>query len=216
MLLNLRKYLNGEDIDYIWLEIYKIYSEDEEYKEKLETRLKGIYYSNIAENINKENLDKLYSDVLRTSISKLESYKRCPFSYYLKYGLKLSDRTELKLEKLDTGTLMHDIIDDFFELLKEKNISVKDIEEDEISKIVEEILNSKLLLKQNYIFNSIPKYVVLTKRLKNVIVRAVKYIINTLKYSDFKILGTEIEFGENKQYEPIKLKMEKELKLLEK
>ena len=208
LLLNLRKYLNGEDIDYVWLEIYKIYSEDEEYKEKLETRLKGIYYSNIAENINKENLDKLYSDVLRTSISKLESYKRCPFSYYLRYGLKLSDRTELKLEKLDTGTLMHDIIDDFFELLKEKNISVKDIEEDEINKIIEEILNSKLSLKQNYIFNSIPKYVVLTKRLKKVIVRAIKYIINTLKYSDFKILGTEIEFGDNKQYEQIKINLD--------
>lgn len=208
LLLNFRKYLNGEEIDYIWLETYKIYSEDEEYKEKLEKAVQGFYYSNLGENINKENLEKLYGDTLRTSISKLESYKRCPFSYYLKYGLKLSDRTELKLEKLDTGTLMHDIIDDFFELLKEKNISVKEIQDEEIERIIEEILNNKLLLKQNYIFNSIPKYVVLTKRLKKVIIRAVKYIINTLKFSDFKVLGTEIEFGENKQYEPIQINLE--------
>lgn len=208
LLLNLRKYLNGEGIDTVWLEVYKIYSEDEEYKEKLEKSIQGFYYSNIGENINKENLEKLYGDTLKTSISKLESYKRCPFSYYLKYALKLSDRTELKLEKLDTGTLMHDIIDDFFELLKEKNVSVKEIEEEQIEKIIEEILNHKLLLKQNYIFNSIPKYVVLTKRLKKVIIRAIKYIINTLKYSDFKILGTEVEFGNNKQYEPIKMSLE--------
>ena len=103
---------------------------------------------------------------------------------------------------------VHDIIDDFFELLKEKNVSVKEIEEEQIEKIIEEILNHKLLLKQNYIFNSIPKYVVLTKRLKKVIIRAIKYIINTLKYSDFKILGTEVEFGNNKQYEPIKMSLE--------
>ena len=96
---------------------------------------------------------------------------------------------------------MHDIIDDFFELLKEKNISIKEIEDDDIEKIIEEILNNKLLLKQNYIFNTIPKYVVLTKRLKKVIIRAIKYIINTLKYSEFKVLGTEIEFGDNKQYQ---------------
>ena len=208
LLLNLRKYLNGEEINTVWLEVYKIYSEDEEYKEKLEQAIQGFYYSNIAESINKENLEKLYGDTLKTSISKLESYKRCPFSYYLKYALKLSDRTELKLEKLDTGTLMHDIIDDFFELLKEKNVSVKEIEDEQIEKIIEEILNNKLLLKQNYIFNSIPKYVVLTKRLKKVIIRAIKYIINTLKYSDFKILGTEVEFGNNKQYEPIKMSIE--------
>ena len=208
LLLNLRKYLNGEDIDGIWLEVYKIYSEDEEYKEKLANAIKGFYYSNLGENIHKDNLEKLYGDTLRTSISKLESYKRCPFSYYLKYALKLSDRTQLKLEKLDTGTLMHDIIDDFFELLKEKNISVKEIEEEQIDKIIEVILNNKLLLKQNYIFSSIPKYIVLTKRLKKVIIRAIRYIINTLKYSDFKILGTEIEFGENKQYQPIKMILE--------
>ena len=216
LLLNLRKYLNGEDIDGIWLEVYKIYSEDQEYKEKLENAIKGFYYSNLGENINKENLEMLYGDTLRTSISKLESYKRCPFSYYLKYALKLSERIELKLEKLDTGTLMHDIIDDFFELLKEKNISVKEIEDEKIDKIIEEILNNKLLLKQNYIFNSIPKYVVLTKRLKKVIIRAIKYVINTLKYSDFKVLGTEIEFGDNKQYEPIKMKLEngKELEII--
>ena len=208
LLLNLRKYLNGEEIDPIWLETYKIYSEDIEYKDKLDKAIQGFYYSNTAENINKENLEKLYGDILKTSISKLESYKRCPFSYYLKYALKLSDRTELKLEKLDTGTLMHDIIDDFFELLKEKNVSVKELEDEDIQKIVEEILNNKLQLKQNYIFNSIPKYVVLTKRLKKVVIRAVKYIINTLKYSDFRVLGTEIEFGSNKQYEPIKIKLE--------
>ena len=208
LLLNLRKYLNGEEIDSVWLEVYKIYSEDEEYKEKLKKSIQGFYYSNLGENINKENLEKLYGNTLKTSISKLESYKRCPFSYYLKYGLKLSDRTELKLEKLDTGTLMHDVIDDFFEVLKEKNITVKEIEDEQIEKIIEKILNNKLQLKQNYIFSSIPKYVVLTRRLKKVVIRAVRYIVNTLKFSDFKILGTEIEFGENKQYEPIQINLE--------
>ena len=208
LLLNIRKYLNGDDINPVWLEVYKIYSEDEEYKEKLERAIQGFYYSNLGQNINAENLEKLYGDTLKTSISKLESYKRCPFSYYLKYALKLSDRTELKLEKLDTGTLMHDIIDDFFELLREKNISIKEIEDEEIDKIIEEILSYKLQLKQNYIFNSIPKYVVLTKRLKKVVIRSIKYIINTLKFSDFKVLGTEIEFEENKQYEPIQIALE--------
>ena len=103
---------------------------------------------------------------------------------------------------------MHDIIDDFFELLREKNISIKEIEDEEIDKIIEEILSYKLQLKQNYIFNSIPKYVVLTKRLKKVVIRSIKYIINTLKFSDFKVLGTEIEFEENKQYEPIQIALE--------
>lgn len=208
LLLNLRKYLNGEHIDSNWFELYEIYRQDELYKEKLFKSIEGFYYSNLPERINKENLEKLYGDTIKTSVSKLESYRRCPFSYYLRYALRLDDRTELKLERLDTGTLMHDVINDFFNLLKEKDKSVKDIEDEDIEKIIEEIINNKLLLKKNYIFNSIPKYIILTRRLKKVIIRAIKYIIETLKVSDFRVLGTEIEFAEGKQYEPIKIKLE--------
>ena len=45
---------------------------------------------------------------------------------------------------------------------------------EKIERIIEEILSHKLQLKQNYIFNTVPKYVVLTKRLKKVVIRAVK------------------------------------------
>lgn len=208
LLLQLRKYMSGEEIDKVWFDIYEIYKEEKEYSLRLKTAMQGLNYNNVPNDISKENLEKLYGSELITSISKLESYRRCPFSYYIKYALKLTDRTDLKLEKVDTGTLMHDIIDDFFEVLKEKNISVKEIEDEDIEKIVEQIINNKLLLKQNYIFNSIPKYIVLTKRLKMVITKSIKYIINTLKFSDFKVLGTEVEFGRNKEFDPIKIKLE--------
>ena len=59
-----------------------IYSNDITYKDKLEEAIKGFYYSNIPEKINEENLKKLYGDTLKTSISKLETYRRCAFSYY--------------------------------------------------------------------------------------------------------------------------------------
>ncbi len=208
LLLQIRKHLNGEVIDDFWLDVYTMFNNDKEYAEKLKNAMQGIKYTNIPEDIKKENLEKLYGNELITSISKLESYRRCPFSYYLKYALKLTDKTELKLERVDTGTLMHDVIDDFFEVLKEKNVSVKDLKDEEIEKLLDEIINNRLSLRQNYIFSSIPKYVVLTKRLKKVITKAIKYIINTLKYSDFNVLGTEIEFGKNKEFDPIKIELE--------
>ena len=33
-----------------------------------------------------------------TSISKLERYRSCPFSYYLQYGLKIKPQEELKIQ----------------------------------------------------------------------------------------------------------------------
>lgn len=208
LLLNLRKYLDGEKIDNTWFRIYDIYMQDELYKEKLIVALNGFNYTNIPNNLNESNIQKLYGDSFETSISKLESYRRCPFSYYLKYGLKLSENTELKLQNMDTGTFMHEVIDEFFSFINKEEINLKEISEEEIEKIVKEIVENKLNLSKNYVFNAIPKYIVLSRRLKKVITNAIKYIINTLKYSDFKVLGTEIEFGKGKSYEPIEVNLE--------
>lgn len=208
MLQNMRKYINGEKIDPIWIEIHQLYKEDKEYQNRLQKAMDGLHYQNLGETIQIENLKKMYGDTLTTSISKLESYQRCPFSYYLQYGLKLSDRTELKIEKIDTGTFMHDIIDTFFEKIKDQKQSLKEITEEEIDEIIEEVIEYKLQLKKNYIFQSTSKYMVLTKRLKKVIKRAIYYMIYTLQNSDFQVLGTEIAFGKGKTYPPIQIQLE--------
>lgn len=213
MLTNLRKFFDGDDIDYIWFELYNIYSKDVLYKDKLDEAINGFYYSNIPERLDKENLNKLYGDTLRTSISKLETYRRCAFSYYIKYGLKLSDKTEFKLESLDTGTFMHEVIDEFFKTLNEDNLNIRDLENEEIERILENIINEKLMLSKNYIFNSTAKYIVLTNRLKKVIKKSIKYIIDTIRFSDFNIYGNEIEFGEGKEYPPIEISLDNNQKV---
>ena len=138
----------------------------------------------------------------------METYRRCAFSYYIKYGLKLSDKTEFKLESLDTGTFMHEIIDETFNYINENNIKIVELEDTKLEDIIENIINKKLLLNKNYIFNSTPKYIILTTRLKKVIKKSVKYIINTLKNSDFKVYGNEIEFGDGKKYAPIEIRLD--------
>lgn len=213
LLSNIRKYLDGEEIDEIWFELYNIYSKDELYKDKLEQAISGFYYSNLPEKINDENLEKLYGDTLKTSISRMETYRRCAFSYYIKYGLKLSDKTEFKLESLDTGTLMHEVIDETFNYINEYQINLKTIENNALEQIIEQIIDDKLMLSKNYIFNSSAKYIVLTARLKRVIKKSIKYIIDTLRYSDFKVYGNEIEFGEGKEYAPIQIELENKQKV---
>ena len=213
LLTNLRKYFEGNKIDNIWFEIYNIYKEDIVYKDKLKEAISGFYYSNMPEKIDEENLKKLYGDTLKTSISKLETYRRCAFSYYIKYGLRLSEKTEFKLESLDTGTFMHEVIDEFFESINEQRLSLKKLEDKEIEEILDKIINDKLKLNKNYIFNSTPKYIVLTNRLKRVIKKSIKYIIDTIRNSDFRIYGNEIEFGEGKQYSPIEIELENNKKV---
>ena len=205
---NIDKIRNGESIDKIWYEIYNYYKSQNEWKEKLFEDLEGLKYSNLPNQIKKANIDKLYGNKLNTSVSQLERYRSCPFSYYLQYGLKLKEKEELKIQSFNTGSFMHETIDEFFEYVREEQILLTQIEEDQIKEIVSQIIDKNLNLSKNYIFTATAKYKVLVKRLKRIVSKALKYIIETLIYSDFDIEGTEIEFNKKGKYPPIVLELD--------
>ncbi len=102
---------------------------------------------------------------------------------------------------------MHDVIDKFFYNLNLDNKKINEIEDEYIEMIVNKIIDEKLQNNKTYIFNAKEKYKLLVERLKRIIIKSLKYIINTLKYSEFEVLGTEVEFGDGKKYEPIKFKL---------
>ncbi len=208
LVYNISKLKESDNIEKIWYYIYDYYNKDQKWNEKLKTSLKGLDYTNIPEKIEQENIDKLYGNTLTTSISKLERYKSCPFSYYLQYGLKIKPQEELKIQTLNTGTFIHEVIDEFFNEVKENNLVLEKITEDELSEIINKIVDEKLKQAKNYVFVSTAKYRALVMRLKKIIKKALKYIIETIVQSRFQVLGTEVEFSENGRYKPIRLTLE--------
>lgn len=214
LIIKMQEYVSGKEIEEIWFDLYNYYINDDNYKDKLISAMEAIEYTNNAQTINTENIEKLYGNTMRTSVSKLEQYRSCPFSYFLKYGLKLNEKDNFKIKPMDTGNFMHEVIDEFFEKIRENNIDIKSDENaEEIDTIIEEIIDEKLLLSKNYIFTSTPKFKNLTNRLKKVIKMSIGYIIESLKNSDFTILGNEVEFGTGKKYNPIVIELDNNKKV---
>ncbi len=205
---NISKLREQDNIEQIWYYIFDYYNKQQIWNEKLQQDLRGLSYTNIPEKIEPKNIDKLYGNTLITSISKLERYRNCPFSYYLQYGLKIKPQEELKIQTLNTGTFIHEIIDEFFTYIKEAEIKLEDITEEQLSEIINKIVDQKLAQNKNYIFKSTAKYRALVIRLKKIIKKALKYIIQTIVQSRFEVLGTELEFGDNGKYKPIRLTLD--------
>ena len=208
LLNNLYNLSNGEKINPIWAEVYKWYNQNEEWKDRLQKAMEGLQYTNLPEKINNQNIQELYGNKMQTSVSKLEQYRKCPFSFHLKYGLGLDENGKFELKSLDTGSFMHDVIEEFFEKVKNKEIQVKEISEQEIEKIVHSIIMEKLLLAKNALFTSSKKFSILLKKLQKVVTESIKYIVASLKNSKFEILGNEVEFRAGGQYEPIRLELD--------
>ena len=189
-----------------WKEVLEWYRK--EFPEKLQKALNGLKYTNIASTINEENIEELYGKKLKTSVSRLEKYMSCPFSYFLQYGLKLSEKDKLEIKPIDTGSFMHEVVDSFFKRIKEKSINVKEINDNEISDIIEIIVNEKLQYQDK--FNLTAKYRTLVQRLKRVLKISIKYIVQSIRESEFDVLATEAEFDsrEGASYSPIEMELE--------
>lgn len=178
--------VNNEELN----EIYSWYKNDKNWSKKLEKLLPALEYSNIPEKISKENIENLYGKKLKTSISKLETYKRCPFSFHLKYGLKLKEQQKFEVRTIDTGNFMHEVVEEFFK----KTDDIHSVEHDYIAKLVDQIIEEKLMLKSYRIFTTSPKFIILTSRLKKLITKSIEYIVYQMQNSDFQVLSNELEF----------------------
>lgn len=210
LLENISILKNNKEIENIWYIVYQYYKTQNEWNERLQKDLQGIDYTNVPENINKETIEKLYGNTLNTSVSKLEKFAKCPFSYYLQYGLRLKEKEELKIQSFDTGSFMHETIDEFFKKVKEENINLSELvtNEEKIQELVNIVIKEKLDMGKKYTFIATSKYKILVKRLQRIVAKALKYIIEGLVYSEFNIEGTEIEFGKKGKYKPILIQLE--------
>lgn len=205
LLENITMKRDGKIIEDVWNVVYSYYKSNNEWYERLQNDLQGLQYTNLPKDISQENIQKLYGNTLSTSVSKLEKYRSCAFSYYLQYGLNLKEKQELKMQSFNTGIFMHEILDEFFEYVYNENIELPTflLDDTKIEDVISHIIEDKLKVRRNYIFTATARYRVLVKRLKKIISKALKYIIEGLVYSDFNISGTEVDFSKLGRYEPI-------------
>lgn len=181
-----KEFLEGKEISEEWQEIILYFYKTR--KEEFITAISGFDYSNLPERISEENIAKLYGNKLKTSVSRLESYRKCPFSFHMIYGLKLKENQELQMASVDTGSFMHEVIDEFFRRIDESNKSLSELSNDEIKKITMCIIEEILGMSKYYTFSSTAKFRLLTRRLKKVVLKAIDYIVYSIRNSDFDVL----------------------------
>ena len=200
-------YLENGKIKDIWRDILLYFYQKN--KKKFSRAISGMYYTNQAEKISLKSIKKMYGTTLKTTVSRLENYRRCPFSFHMTYGLKLKENEGFQMNAIDAGSFMHEVIDAFCEEIQNKNLNVKTLSEEKILEIVDKIIEEILQTSKYYIFSSSAKFKLMTRRLKKVVKQSIKYIIESLRYSDFEVAGHELEFGsKNADYDAIKLQLE--------
>lgn len=201
-----------EVIDDRWKTTYKWY---EKYNPEFITLISsGLNFNNNVSKLARNTASSLYGTVMKSSVSKMETYASCPFKFYLQYGLNVKERKTYKLETPDVGIFMHDILDKFSRHLEAHNIKWREIEREELEAIASQIVDNTLTERKYNIFTSNNRLKFLSVKLKRIVKRVLWIITLHIKNSEFDIAGSEVTFGENEKYPPIEISLDEGNKLV--
>lgn len=193
------------------IDIYNYFNNDEKYN-------KIMNYLKNDSNLNKNSIEQIYKDDFKSSVYKLEQFKKCPFSYYMKYVLNIKKRKVYEITSMDTGSIMHNVIDEFTKYLIENNIKWKDIIDDnekiidvysnKVKDIICELLKNEFRKQQESV-----KYGIYQRKLQNTMVKMIGIIAKSFRQSDFEVYGNEIDFSDSSKYTPIVLNLDNNTKM---
>lgn len=118
-----------KDPEKLWSAVYEWYSKKPEYKDKLDILRTAAEYRKITPRLSKLKAELLFGKGSRYSITALEKYNKCPFSYYLEKGLKAKPQEVKRVEKSHLGSLAHAAICEFCKIVENGADTIEKIHE---------------------------------------------------------------------------------------
>lgn len=192
---DIREMLDNKEFDDEIIKKYKYFTQIKNFDEDIKILNKSIFMKNEIINIDKEYIEKIYKKPIKSSISKIEKYIKCPFSYYINYGINPQVRKNEKLDNLKSGNIMHKYMEEFSkEILQNDTILSLDTKE-KIDDFVEKIYSKEDFFEKNVklVTDSSKRQMNIVNKLKKISKKATNIIIEQKKSSSFKTVYSEKE-----------------------
>ncbi len=114
---------------------------------ELKKDLEQLREPDSRENLSPKIAEKLYGNVLRTSVSRLEEFASCPFRFFVRSGLKAEERKIFELDARERGSFQHDVLKVFHEQIVGEGKRWRDLTPENARERIGKIAND---LTQNF------------------------------------------------------------------
>ncbi|MBR3975086.1 MAG: PD-(D/E)XK nuclease family protein [Clostridia bacterium] len=152
-----------------------------------------------------EKATELFGESLRMSPSRIESYHKCPFMYFCRYGMGVSALEKAELNVRIHGLLVHFVLEN---LLAEYSYDVlKNYTDDELNEKVHSLVNvyvDKFMGGRDFLTRSLNRQL---DRSCDIISEILKRLISEFGSSLFVTRDVELDISEKGDIKPYKLKL---------
>lgn len=213
LIVQLREWQRGVDIDPIWWDVYNWMCSHEQWRSKMGRMLFGLFYNNQEKQLSKRTRRELYGDHLQASVSRMEKYVSCPFAQFISHGLRLKERQIFRLEAPDIGQLFHAALSHITNFLQIKGIGWGELTLKQCEQLASDAVNVLSPRLQSDILLSSKRYHYIARKLKRIIARATAVLSEHAKRGAFIPAGVELDFGINSTLPPLSFTLDNGVKM---
>lgn len=148
-------------------------------------------------NIDKAALEVMYPGDLALTQTRIDTYVGCPFAYFLRYNLKLSENESAQFDARNIGTFIHAILENFFAELRQGGKGAKDINEEEKEKMVKNAAKKYLSTISEDSLSASKRTKIMLDRLCRTAMPVVDGLCEELRDCDFVPQFFELKIGKD-------------------
>jgi len=203
----MRSHSDETPLSPLWQDIYSFFDENVFWENRLKMLKKGIGKTGRPERLSPKTAKALYGKNILSSVSRLERFAGCPFSFFAEYGLKAEERRLYQLHTPDLGSLFHEVLELFSNKLEEDSIPWTDLSKEKTQALIETCVDEAAPRLSDRILMESAANKYLIRRLKRVSVKAAWTLVQHLQAGDFTPAGYEVGFGLHEALPPIVIEL---------
>lgn len=176
-------------------EAYSYFAAKEEYSGILDAVGRACFDGNISGELTREEAAELYGRHLIGTPTRLETFNKCPYRYFLEFGLKIAPREEYEEKATDRGSFIHEALERFITALTDKKTDFAAVTDDDITEILSGMLREMAETHNKGIYLSSARMRAELTRLIELISTACRELVRQIAAGSFRPVGTEVSFG---------------------
>ena len=183
----------GEDMEELRA-LFDLLSGDERTRDRVGTLLKEALFRYEGAPMDGETARELYGGVLYGSVTRMESFERCAYAHFLRYGLRLMERQEYDVEAADMGNLYHAALELSFRRLSEQGLELRDVSEEELEGIGRAAVEEVSSEYNGSIMNASARNVFLKEKVGRITRRTLWALRTQSRKGSYRTLSCELPF----------------------
>ena len=154
--------------------------------------------------LSRPAVDRLYGRKVPMSASRMDKYKSCHFSYFMRYGLKAEPRRKAGFDAPEYGTFVHYVLEQVFQSDTWRD-GEGGVNRDELKKLTRAAVEDYVQNELGGLEQQSARFVYLFRRLISGVDAVVDNVAQELAVSRFVPVDFELGFGRGKELAPVEL-----------